>query len=418
MSEFLVVRLDPPPRETASWVPVDQTGALLGPVTHGALSDAAPAAAGRQVIVLVPALDALRVTAEVPVKAGGKLLQALPFAIEEQVAEDVENLHFAAGGRADDGRVPVVVVRRELMDAWQARLAAAGLRPLRMHAEADAVGLTPNTATLLLQEDSVVLAEADGSLTGMDPGGLDAMLDLWMARREASAGDPGPLHLVVYGSPAALGAHETTFDRLRPGLESLELRKLAEGALPRLAGQIVTAPGINMLQGAYAQRSSLLAFWPAWRLAASLLIAVGALALAAQAVEIRKLRSEAAALDTSIDQAFHYVFPDAGPIQDARAELSSRLRQLGDRSAGASHEFLDALNVIARAVGTGAGARIEGVNYRAGTMELRVRAPSVESLDRIQQAVTQTGSLKAQIQSANASGNEVVGRLQISRAGG
>lgn len=417
MSDFLVVRLDSFPRETASWVAVDQTGALLGSVNTGALEDARSAAEGRQVTVLVPSLDVVRTTAEVPVKGSGKLQQALPFALEEQVAEDVDALHFAAGPRLEGGRVAVAIVGRDTMDSWLKRLAAAGLRPDRMYAEADAVGRTPNTSTLLLEDDSVILAEPDGSLTGMDADGCEAMLSLWIARQTNPAGEASPLHLVVYGTPAALARHNEVFERLRPQLETIDLRGLTDGALPRLAAQIVTAPGINLLQGDYAERSAIGTYWPAWRLTAALVVALLGLTLTTQFAELSRLRRDVAALDATIDQAFHYVFPDAGPIQDARAQLSSRLRQLGDRSAGDSHEFLDTLDVVARAMGRGDETQIEAVNYRAGTFELRVRAPSVEALDRIQQSVSATGGLKAQIQSANASGNEVVGRLQISRAG-
>ncbi len=97
MSESLVIRLDAAARGTASWVAVDDTGALLGTIGSGALAQAAAAAGARQVVVLVPAVDVLRARASVPLRSGPRLLQALPFALEDQLAEDVDSLHFAAG---------------------------------------------------------------------------------------------------------------------------------------------------------------------------------------------------------------------------------------------------------------------------------------------------------------------------------
>jgi general secretion pathway protein L len=419
MSEFLVIRPDPLPGETASWVAVDETGALLGPTMHGDLAAALSAAAGRQIITLVPALDVLRTRVEVPVKGGAaRLLQAVPFALEEQLAEDVDVLHFAIGGRDADGRVPVAVVRREIMDGLRARFTAAGVPPDRIYAESDAVAAMPNTVTLLIQDDCSVLAEPDGVVTALDTAELGALLDLWLSRRGAADGQAVAPHLVVYGSPQALASLEPVWESLGTRVESLEVRSLAEGALPRLAAQIVTTPGINLLQGPFAQRSSLWIYWPAWRMAAMLLVAITVLGLVTQLAQLRRMRGEIAALDRSIDQAFHYVFPDAGPVQDARAQLSSRLQQLGGQGAGGSHEFLDALRIIAQAVNSSGQAHVESVNYRTGTMELRIRAPTVEALDKIQQQVTQAGGLKAQIQSANASdNNQVIGRLQITRAG-
>jgi general secretion pathway protein L len=418
MSDYLVIRLDPQPQETASWVAVDPTGAILGAIARGTLADAAQAAVGRQVVVLVPAADVLRARADVPVKGGGKLLQALPFALEEQLAEDVEALHFAAGARSAEGELQAAVVRRELMDAWIVRLAAAGIAPQRIHSEADAVGGMPNTATLLVDHDGAVLVEPDGAVTAIDLDGVESLFELWLARRDAAA-EPTPVNIVVYGMPELLATLDPVWERLGPRVESLEIRALADGPLSRLAAQIVTTPGINLLQGDYAPRSTLAAYWPAWRVAAMLLVALGVLTFVTQFAELSRVRGQVAELDATIDQAFHYVFPDAGPVQDARAQLSSRLQQLGERGARGSHEFLDALNVLSRALRNGGEAtRVEAINYRAGTMELRVRAPNVESLDKIQQLVTQGGGLKAQIQSANASGDEVVGRLQITRAGG
>jgi general secretion pathway protein L len=377
------------------------------------------AASNRQLIVLASALDVLRTRAEVPIKGSAKLLHVLPFALEEQLAEDVETLHFAAGKREADGRVPVAVVRRALVTDWIARLSAAGLTPQRLYSEGDALGAVPNTVTLMVESHHAVLADADGSVTAIDSDGLTAFLNLWLARRADEQPDAPPPHLVVYAAPDLLASLEPLFDELRSRVESVDLRSTTDGLLPRLAARIVTAPGINLLQGSFAPRSNLAAaLSPAWRISAALVLALLVAALAVQFAEIRSMRRDIASLDRDIDQAFHYVFPDAGVITDARGQLSSRLQQLGDRSAGGGHDFLDALRIIAQAVSGNPATRIEGINYRTGTMELRVRAPDVATLDRIQQRVTESGALKVQIQSANSADNEVVGRLQITRAGG
>ncbi len=416
MSESLVIRLDPAPCDTATWVAVDATGALLDQPAAGPLSAASPAAAGRQVIALLPALEVLRTSAEVPLKAGSRLLQVLPFALEEQLAADVDELHFAAGSRDEHGRVPVAVVRRDAMAAWTRRLDEAGIDAAHAYCESDAVGAMPNTATLLVQADGAVLTAADGSATPLDCDNLDAVLELWVSQQLADASVP--LHLVVYGTPAMLAPFAPTWERLQARLASLDVRGLAEGALPRLAARIVTSPGIDLLQGEFARRAGLAGFWPAWRLSTALAAALALLALGVQLLETSRLGREAARLDGTIDQAFHHVFPDAGPVADARTELSARLQQLGQQGVGGPHEFLDVLRVVGQAVQAENQARIEGLSYRPGTLELRLRAPNVEALDRIQQGVTQSGGVRAQIQSANSVGDQVVGRLQITRAGG
>ena len=72
---------------------------------------------------------------------------------------------------------------------------------------------------------------------------------------------------------------------------------------------------------------------------------------------------------------------------------------------------------VAVAVAKTGNARIEGLNYRAGVLELQVRAPSAEALDTIRKFVVEAGKLKADIQSSNAAGDEIQGRIRISGAG-
>jgi general secretion pathway protein L len=420
MSEFLVIRFGRDPDGPVRWVIADQTGAIVSRPAEGELVAAAAAAAGRAVIALVPATDVLRTRVDVPVKGAAKMLQALPFALEEQLAEDVDALHFAAGPRGAHGLVPVAVVRREILTAWLERLAAAGLQPQQLYAESDALGGIPNTTILLAEEDSAILAEPDGNVATIDSESIEELFDLWLtdAAAPGTEEDQPPRHLVAYCTAPLAHRLETLWERLRPELDSLDLRALGEGgAMPRLAAQIVTAPGVNLLQGDFAKRSSLMAYWPAWRAAAAIVAGFLVVYFSVQLAELRQLNARAAALDQTIDQAFHYVFPDAGEVQDPRAQLESRLRQLGSDSGG-SREFLDSLKAVADAVGQGGQARIEALSYRSGVLDLRVRAPSVEALDQIQQSVAGSGRIQAEIQSANASGNEVLGRIQIKRAGG
>ena len=76
---------------------------------------AASLAAGRRVCVLVPGTDVLLANPELPAKAGTKLQQIVPYALEEQLADDIDTLHFAVGKRAQESpTTPVSVVSRAL----------------------------------------------------------------------------------------------------------------------------------------------------------------------------------------------------------------------------------------------------------------------------------------------------------------
>src|SRR5580698_8109691 len=127
MADWLLIRLANDP-EHAECLTADAAGRIVAPVRSGPLSSIAQHPAGQRICVLVPASDVLLTDAEVPAKSGARIQQIVPFALEEQVAEDIDSLHFAVGRRVGEStRIPVAVVSRALIDAWLSQLRAAGL---------------------------------------------------------------------------------------------------------------------------------------------------------------------------------------------------------------------------------------------------------------------------------------------------
>src|ERR1700730_576261 len=128
MADWLLLRLPRAPEEPPSWLVAGARGARVGPQQSGPLSLAAARAAGRRVCVLVPGADVLLAEPDVPVKAGARLQQLVPYALEEHLADDIDDLHFAIGRRAGEAsRAPVAVVARALLDEWLAGFGARGL---------------------------------------------------------------------------------------------------------------------------------------------------------------------------------------------------------------------------------------------------------------------------------------------------
>ena len=78
--------------------------------------------------MLVPGEDVLLAETSVAARSREQLARAVPFALEDQLAEPVETVHFAV--LADSPREPgVAVVRRDRMASLARRSRAAGIRP-------------------------------------------------------------------------------------------------------------------------------------------------------------------------------------------------------------------------------------------------------------------------------------------------
>ena len=115
MTETLVIRLRASDEAPASWLIVDGTGARSGPVHSGPVADALSLAQGRRTVIILPAAEATLAAPELPVRGGARIAQAVPFALEEQLASDLDTVHFAVGTRTPprpDRGTPVVMVSR------------------------------------------------------------------------------------------------------------------------------------------------------------------------------------------------------------------------------------------------------------------------------------------------------------------
>src|SRR5688500_41337 len=107
-SDWLLLRLPADSGEVASWAVVDASGALR-PLPERGMSGGDPAAlaANRQVALLAPSADVALFNALLPPGNEARLQQLAPFALEEQVSEDLDLLHFAVGSRdSETGLVP------------------------------------------------------------------------------------------------------------------------------------------------------------------------------------------------------------------------------------------------------------------------------------------------------------------------
>ncbi len=405
MSETLVIRLRAADEAPASWVIVDANGARSGPVQSGPVADALGAAQGRRVVLLVPGSEVTLAEPELPLRGGARVAQAVPFALEEQLASDVEALHFAVGARpAGTVGTPVAVVSRSALERWLAQCEAAGLEVGAAHADTAAVPVSGAGCTLLLDGSQLYVRRPDSLPYLLDAEPLVAALELALPG-PAAEGEAGE-NVTFYTSTTEYEHHRELIEGLRARTATLQVKLLPDGPLPLLATQAVGGAGVNLLQGPYAPRSSLRTRMREWRLPAALAAGVVLVFVGSHAALWWQQSRAERALDAQIAEIFAQALPGQ-PVVDARAQMQGALG-----AGGTAGGLLPAMSIIAQAMTQAPAARIRSVSFRNNVIELNLTAPSIEALDGIKQGMNRDG-ISAEIQSANPNGPVVDGRLQL-----
>lgn len=404
MADPLLIRLPRAPHQLPTWL---LTGAGTEPSPEsGPLELLAARASGRRVIVLVPGTEVLLTQAQLPpARSAVKLQQLVPYALEEQLAEDIDALHFAIG-RPAGARTPVAVVARRKMDEWLALLRANRIEPAALYADSELLPANPSQAVALLEDDSVTVRPPSGGALILPVEALGEALE------SASGADAAARGLILYASAQDWARHSARVEALRERFEDIQVQLLPGDPLLLFAQQLPAAAATNLLQGPYAPVGATASGWRAWRVAAVLLVVLVALHLIGQGIELVTLKERNSRLAAAIDQVFHAAMPGTHDTEEARRRMQERLKQV--RAAEAAGGFLSGLGALAEARATAPGTHLQAVSFTSGVLELRLSAPSIEALNRLTQALEHQG-WQARLTSGTPHGAGFAGSIRMRR---
>lgn len=416
MPQTLLLRLPPPGQEETEWLTIDNDGAAATRQRGPLALAAAVARYGKKLVVLAPATQILLAEPELPPVTGVKLARAVPFALEEQLTEDIDQLSFAIGRRRAGGGTPVAVVSRAVLQTWVTELRAAGLEPAAMYADISLMPENPAQTVLWLEKARLAVRR---------PGKLPFAVELSpVSEALVVAGViPDPLDLtaqrmaaenaILYVTREDWAGVQGEFDRLMEQFASLKVQLLSDGPLPWLMRGLAAGEAVNLLQGEFSVAADYSARWREWRPAALLAAGLLCVHVAAQALQIRQARHEAAALDAQTAQVFSSAMPGE-PMREPRRQMQSRLDRIRKSASGPEY-FLRALQILGGALASTPKTNIDALSYRDQSLDMKVTAPSLAAISQLSQLVGKQG-LSAEIQSSTPVAAGVEAHLQLRSA--
>src|SRR5260221_2560841 len=357
-------------------------GGAVGQGSQRGLEGLAPA---EDIIVWTPAAETLLLRARLPTRSSAKIAQALPYALEEQLIEPPESLHFAFA-QETDGALAVAVTRRERMESWLAALAAAGLAPTRLAPVTLSLPLADRAWTLSFVDGEIVLRS--GVRAGLG-GPAEARPPAWLhaALAEARSESGAPERIVLVDAPADLDSAAW-----REGLGlPLEAMRPGDAAVPE-------AP-LDLLQQHYGPRARMAALKRAYVPAAALRAAWLLATLPFDPIELARLSRSAGAAEEEMRTLLMKGFPETRAILDPAAQMRPGPEDPSARSGiAAPGDMLSLLARAAPAIERESRLRVEGVEYadRALTVRLVASEADAESLARTLRA----RSLEVEVQRA------------------
>jgi general secretion pathway protein L len=417
MAQTLLLRLPAPGQEDTDWLSIDESGVPASARQRGPLTLAAAVGRSAKVVVVAPATQILLAEPELPPGSGIRLARAVPFALEEQLTEDVDNLVFALGKRTQAGTTPVAVVSRSVLEGWLAQLTAAGIDPVAIYPDMSLLPANPGQTVLWLENARLAVRR---------PGKLPFAVELTpvtealivagvIADPLATDGTAPPAeNALLYATREDWARVEVEVEKLIDQFESLKIQLLPDGPLPWLARSVAATDAVNLLQGDFARTTNYGANWRRWRTPAALAAGLLAVHVAAEAVQLRQAKHETALLDGEIAQVFAQAMP-GDTLQDARRQMQTRLDRI--RHAGSGPEyFLHMMQTLSIGLAAAPKTTVDSFSFHEDALDMKVTAPSLAQLSQLSQSVGKQG-FSAEIQSSTPVGANVEAHMQVHAAG-
>jgi len=415
MRDQIIIRMPAKGDNTFSWIKLSSE--ILSPViARGAIDELTNASVGFQVIVLVPGSDVVMLNVAVPTQNKQRMLKAIRYTNEDDLATDVESLHFSLGKIEEKDKVPVAVVDIALMDQWQGLFQAAGLSVDLMMPEMLALPFVDDESELniVIDENAVWFRRGAYDALYVDLDNLNLMLTLWLNDHEGDL----PVSIVVWCDGGEKKISELKLDvpeeiQLRYQTNT-EGKAGSNGLLGILAAQPINfEKSINLLQGDYSRREQIGKIWRPWRLVASLAGALFILQLGLAISQSSSLESQKTALKAEAKKIYKDAFPDARRIVNPTRQMAQKLKELKGGTPTASVTFLSLLADTGPVFKATTGLNLKSIRYKNNMLDVELEVPNYQVLDQLKQKLSKAGERTVEIQSAVTRKNIVQGRLQI-----
>ncbi|MEZ9699135.1 type II secretion system protein GspL [Vibrio sp. 10N.261.46.E12] len=368
MSEFLTVRLSSEPQSPVQWLVWSTSQQEV--IASGELSsweqldELTPYAEKRSCIALLPGNECLIKRVEIPKGAARQFDSMLPFLLEDEVAQDIEDLHLTILDK-DATHATVCGVDREWLK-----------QALDLFREANIIfrKVLPDTLAVPFEEQGISALQIDqhwllrqGTYQAVSIS--EAWLPMFLQSDWVVADDEEQATTIF--SYTAMPSDDV---QQQSGVNWQA--KPAELVMSLLSQQAITS-GVNLLTGTFKTKSSFSKYWRVWQkvaIAACLLVAV---IVTQQVLKVQQYEAQAQAYRMESERIFRTVLPGKQRIPT----VSYLKRQMNDEAkkyggSGDGDSLLGWLALLPETLGQVKSIEVESIRYDGNRSEIRLQAKS------------------------------------------
>ena len=432
MAETLYIRLGSQAQDEISWLifnTFEQEIIASGALTNAQqLSELTDKAQQRLVKVFVPGSDVLLKRLVVPTKSQRAMRSAVPYMLEDELAQDVDELFFAYANITNDNsdyNCFVAITQRSQMLLWQSWLADANISTKILQPDVLAMPYVENEWSMIaLHPDKVSLNTSLNSTTaiavrqGQWQGFiLDFTLDehAWQftlkklfsdEQKESAEQESTSLTINTYSQLPCFDEIETN--------DNITVVKADEELPLALFAQHGKQSNFNLLQGEFKVKERRSKSVNNWLWAAGIAVCALLLNVGYKSAQLWQLSAQQEQVEEEIIARYKKVFPSAKRVRigTIKSQLNRKIAQLGGVSDQAG--FLSMLSQVQPAFAKVPALKPESLKFDGKRQELRLQAVAddYQHFERFKGALN-SANLTVKQGAQNNQGEKITGSFSI-----
>lgn len=367
---------------------------------------------GRRVLLIIPNDDVVLTSIKIPSKNKKQLLQAIPFALEENLAEDIEDLHFSIHQDNPENDTNVAVINRNKLESYISLLKTNGItahfvlpQVLSQVINSDSWSLLETQIETQVKTQDDIEDSADNTNTSVSVRLNDfygfscdsSLLEIFIQQIE----NDKPKQIITN-----IATQDLLEELQEYPLEALDPNKIYYHSVDN-------ALALNLLTGFISQKQKSGIDWKIWRaplVIASLLIATWVGILGWQNTMLQKQRTQ---LGRSINSLFTSTFPGSR-IVDPAQQMSSKLTQLKKNTGTTVSSPLPLISGISPLLKEYKDLALSEIRYKENKLQIIVESPSLTRLETFKKDAIKKSNLAVEISSSTTTADKVKATLLIS----
>lgn len=394
--------------DLVSWFTFSNDGQLTSEVTIGSLEQLKTQIGQSKVHVLIPGHHVLLSDVEVPSRKEKQIRAAIPYALEDRLAENISAVFFALGSIGKQGPVPVASVSKAYLRSVLDTLNEAGIQPMTIVPDMLCVDESAGDWCVLQANDRCLVRINENHAFSCPA--KDLIVYIRAALENSDVDTPNTLTNIA---PAVS-------DELRLLLETHGITMQHSPDITQSAKMFAKAVSdgvpINLMQGEFAAKSawSLDFDWRRWRVPAAVAAAIMITQIGYTAYQNISLERQSQALHNEMVALYKQVFPTAKKIVDPRAQMESKLKLLARDNSGSSSEFLSLLENTAPHVQQMDNIDLTRLTYKDGALSYNFTIDSMTSVESLQAKLSADRSTAVSLESAKSERGAITAIIKVS----